>query len=813
MIPSNPDIALFERVTVGVSHPVLGGSYGGGFLPGSDYHESQVQGFYHDVSNPQHCSSVPYDLRGDGIKDEPPVAKFTYSPENPKVNQNITFNASSSYDPDGDVLNWHWDFGDGYFSEGEVGYHSYTDTGEYIVSLTVTDNYGLTNSYELDVEVDPQPTKKALLIGCWDYPGYEKDLISGILNLHNMENLLLSYQFENQNITILNNPTKSQIKGAINTFESNQGDINFLYMHGHGFQDLYTKNETFVASDASFYRDYELENDLSGFNNISIIFDSCNSGGLCESTDESLDLGGIEGDSKVVLMASGSEENSFLSDTGSVFTTAFYKAFYLGENMDRVSVEDAFYSALVDVLMKLSNQHPVMYDAWLTESNNDDEFYLSSNPPKSYKSLSTKCPVHLHCYDTQNNHVGINEDGSIDLNISNVGYSGPWYEDEFLVISANDAVDSYRIVVDAYDDGFFTLECHDFNQETTETSTILYQNIPITSATTASILINGNIFGDLLIDDDEDDIPDRIISPTIYPERIFTPNALFYYNPESPEKNQEICFNASSSYDEDGDIIDYTWDFGDGTTGNGEIITHSYPTLGEYSIKLSVTDNDGLTTITQMKIELTADGTILDITPPTSSLTIGEPKFGTTPTYVSPSTTFTLSATDDLSGVDKTNYRLWYNSIWIDWMEYTGSFISTDEGTHYLEYYSIDIAGNVEETHNQTYYVDGTPPVVTISASPNSLWPPNNKMKNVLISGSATDAGSGIASLVFSVEDEYDLVEPTLTSFGQTIQLQAMRYGYDFDGRMYTITATATDNLGHVTTASTIVRVPHDQGN
>ena len=32
------------------------------------------------------------------------------------------------------------------------------------------------------------------------------------------------------------------------------------------------------------------------------------------------------------------------------------------------------------------------------------------------------------------------------------------------------------------------------------------------------------------------------------------------------------------------------------------------------------------------------------------------------------------------------------------------------------------------------------------------------------------------------------------------------------DGRKYTITATETDNLGHATTKSTIVRVPHDQG-
>ncbi len=103
--------------------------------------------------------------------------------------------------------------------------------------------------------------------------------------------------------------------------------------------------------------------------------------------------------------------------------------------------------------------------------------------------------------------------------------------------------------------------------------------------------------------------------------------------------------------------------------------------------------------------------------------------------------------------------------------------------------------------------------VITITASPNTLWPPNHKMKDVFINGSVTGAGSGIASITFTVEDEYNLVEPTLTGFGQTIQLQAWRYGNDKDGRTYTITVTVIDTLGHIFTASTIVLVPHDQRN
>ena len=53
---------------------------------------------------------------------------------------------------------------------------------------------------------------------------------------------------------------------------------------------------------------------------------------------------------------------------------------------------------------------------------------------------------------------------------------------------------------------------------------------------------------------------------------------------------EEITFNASETFDIDGDDITYDWDFGDGTTGSGEVIAHSYDTQGSYWVTLTVTD-------------------------------------------------------------------------------------------------------------------------------------------------------------------------------------------------------------------------------
>jgi len=54
-------------------------------------------------------------------------------------------------------------------------------------------------------------------------------------------------------------------------------------------------------------------------------------------------------------------------------------------------------------------------------------------------------------------------------------------------------------------------------------------------------------------------------------------------------------FNASGSYDPDGSIVSYSWDFGDGTTGSGVTVSHIYPYEGTFLVTLTVTDDSGKT--------------------------------------------------------------------------------------------------------------------------------------------------------------------------------------------------------------------------
>ena len=74
--------------------------------------------------------------------------------------------------------------------------------------------------------------------------------------------------------------------------------------------------------------------------------------------------------------------------------------------------------------------------------------------------------------------------------------------------------------------------------------------------------------------------------------------------------NQTITFDGSGSTDQDGYIVNYTWDFGDNTIGYNIKPIHSYNTSRLYDIILTVKDDDGLTSIitTTANIAFDLDG-------------------------------------------------------------------------------------------------------------------------------------------------------------------------------------------------------------
>jgi len=89
-----------------------------------------------------------------------------------------------------------------------------------------------------------------------------------------------------------------------------------------------------------------------------------------------------------------------------------------------------------------------------------------------------------------------------------------------------------------------------------------------------------------------------------------SPTASFTANPTSGVSPLQVTFNASSSYDSDGTIVSYQWDFKDGNTGSGETISHTFSSIGSYNVELTVTDNEGASDSATKNITVTTAPTI-----------------------------------------------------------------------------------------------------------------------------------------------------------------------------------------------------------
>ena len=92
------------------------------------------------------------------------------------------------------------------------------------------------------------------------------------------------------------------------------------------------------------------------------------------------------------------------------------------------------------------------------------------------------------------------------------------------------------------------------------------------------------------------------------------PTAIFTFTSGTILTSVSVNFNGTTSFDPDGTIVGYAWDYGDGSTGSGATPSHSYSIAGIYIVKLNVTDNSGSTQVSTQTVTITDR-------PPTISLT------------------------------------------------------------------------------------------------------------------------------------------------------------------------------------------------
>ena len=113
------------------------------------------------------CESVPQTADGGSVcsyvdynypfGNRAPIASASASPDAGVMPLSVTLSGAASYDPDGSITSYAWDFGDGSTGSGETASHLYNATGTFLARLTVTDNEGVSSSTVVPIVVSADP--------------------------------------------------------------------------------------------------------------------------------------------------------------------------------------------------------------------------------------------------------------------------------------------------------------------------------------------------------------------------------------------------------------------------------------------------------------------------------------------------------------------------------------------------------------------------------------------------------------------------------------------------------------------------------
>lgn len=230
-----------------------------------------------------------------------------------------------------------------------------------------------------------------------------------------------------------------------------------------------------------------------------------------------------------------------------------------------------------------------------------------------------------------------------------------------------------------------------------------------------------------------------------------------------------ISFWGNESWDPDGNIISYHWDFDDGSTSQEIKPIHTFNDDGIYHVTLTVTDDQGKNGTASCEIKIDQH------TPPETNVVIcgehGNNNWFISPVYIS------LSASD-WSGIKKSKFRIDDGS----WETYRIPKIVSTPGIHTIDYYSVDIWGTEEDIKSEEFRIDTIPPTleVNIKGVKKQGW----FVSPVDIEFDSSDSISGLNKIMYllnPINDEWIEYKKPLT--------------ISEDGR-YTLRVYAEDNAG-----------------
>ena len=174
--------------------------------------------------------------------------------------------------------------------------------------------------------------------------------------------------------------------------------------------------------------------------------------------------------------------------------------------------------------------------------------------------------------------------------------------------------------------------------------------------------------------------------------------------------------------------------------------------------------------------------TKVDLTTPVTTLTLGEPKYGQFPTYITAATPMFLVASDSYSGVNDTEYQIDNRPV----KQFSDRITETTAGSHNMSYWTVDRAGNKEPTEVFWFHVDSDQPLTTLTVN-GVNWTGTGKVfistqASVVLSG--WDRSSGVGSI------EYNLDGRGFNTYARPLKFE--------QAGSHTIAYRSIDNVGNI---------------
>jgi len=264
------------------------------------------------------------------------------------------------------------------------------------------------------------------------------------------------------------------------------------------------------------------------------------------------------------------------------------------------------------------------------------------------------------------------------------------------------------------------------------------------------------------------------------------PSASFTYDPGSPLSGDSISFTSTSS--DDGTIVAEAWEFDDGEVGNGAQVNHTYGIPGVYTVKLTVTDDEGLQATDQQNVTVGNRS-------PTAAF-----HFSPAEPAINESIELVSDSSDPEGRIDVQRWDLNGDGDFSDATGSTNSVSFSSPGPHAVSLLVEDRDGGTD-TISQTIEVVDPP---NQSPTANFNFSPSDPMvlDNVTFTSTAKDSDGSIALEEWSLDGDANF-----ETSGHQVQ-KVFLFAGD-----HTVRLRVTDNEGAVDEISkivTVTSVPND---